>query len=41
MARELGLVEPQPGQVVHPAGAPDASAPTLAQAVPPRTATSY
>jgi cell division protein FtsL len=41
MARELGLAEPQPGQVVHPAGTPDASAPTFAQAVPPKTATSY
>src|ERR1035438_5966836 len=34
MAQELGLVEPQPGQVVHPAGAPDASAPTLSPTVP-------
>jgi cell division protein FtsL len=41
MARELGLVEPQPGQVVNPAVALDASAPALAQAVPPRTTTSF
>jgi hypothetical protein len=39
MARELGLAEPQPGQMVHPAGAPDVSAPTLAQALPPALAT--
>jgi cell division protein FtsL len=41
MAREQGLAEPQPGQVVHPAAAADASAPALAQAVPQRTATSF
>jgi cell division protein FtsL len=35
MARELGLAEPQPGQVVHPAMALDISAPALAQAVAP------
>lgn len=35
MARQLGLAEPQPGQVVHPMARPDASAPTLAQAMPP------
>jgi hypothetical protein len=35
MARELGLAEPQPGQMVHPMAAPDSSAPALAQAVPP------
>jgi cell division protein FtsL len=34
MAREMGLVEPQPGQIVRPAAAPDASAPVLAQAAP-------
>jgi hypothetical protein len=34
MARQLGLGEPQPGQVVHPNAGPDASAPTLAQAAP-------
>ncbi len=31
MARELGLAEPQPGQVVHPSARPDAGAPALAQ----------
>lgn len=35
MARQLGLAEPQPGQVIHPTARPDASAPTLAQATPP------
>lgn len=35
MARQLGLAAPQPGQVVHPAARPDASAPALAQAAPP------
>jgi cell division protein FtsL len=34
MARELGLAEPQPGQMIHPNTAPDASAPALAQAAP-------
>lgn len=35
MARQLGLAEPQPGQVIHPAARPDTSAPALAQATPP------
>ncbi|HUY95146.1 MAG TPA: hypothetical protein VMU71_07595 [Terracidiphilus sp.] len=35
MARQLGLATPQPGQVVHPAAQPNASAPALAQATPP------
>jgi cell division protein FtsL len=35
MARQLGLSAPQPGQVVHLAARPDASAPALAQAAPP------
>lgn len=35
LARELGLAEPQPGQVVHPAVALDTSAPNLAQASSP------
>ena len=39
MARELGFAEPQPGQMVRPAAPSDASAPVLAQAVPP--ASSY
>jgi cell division protein FtsL len=34
MARQLGLAEPQPGQVIHPASHPDASAPALAQVAP-------
>jgi len=34
MARELGLAEPQPGQVVHPSARPDASAPAVAQVTP-------
>lgn len=34
-ARELGLAEPQPGQVIHPASHLDSSAPTLAQAALP------
>src|SRR5579863_124858 len=35
MARELGLLAPQPGQVVHPIAHPDASAPSLAQVAIP------
>ncbi len=35
MARQLGLAEPQPGQVVHPSAHPDTSAPALAQVTPP------
>ena len=35
-ARRLGLMEPQPGQIIHPGSAPaEAGAPTLAQAAPP------
>jgi cell division protein FtsL len=34
MARHLGLVEPQPGQVIHSLAHPDASAPALAQVTP-------
>lgn len=34
MARQLGLAQPQPGQVVHPNAHPDASAPALAQVSP-------
>jgi len=33
-ARQLGLAEPQPGQVVHPSAHPDVNAPTLAQVTP-------
>ena len=39
MARELGLAEPQPGQVIHPMTHPDAGAPSLAQATPPQGST--
>lgn len=35
MARQLGLAEPAPGQVVHPNARPDASAPSLAQVTVP------
>jgi cell division protein FtsL len=35
MARQLGLAEPAPGQVVHPNTRPDASGPVLAQVLPP------
>ena len=34
MARQLGLDEPQPGQVVHPSARPDSGAPALAQVAP-------
>ena len=35
MARQLGLAEPQPGQVVHADGAVMRNGPVLAQATPP------
>jgi cell division protein FtsL len=35
MARQYGLVEPQPGQVVYPSSRPDSGSPTLAQVAPP------
>ena len=36
MARQLGLAQPQPGQVIHPnAASPDSGAPALAQIAPP------
>ena len=38
MARQLGLAEPQPGQVIHPNGRPDAGIPSIAQATPPAPA---
>ena len=34
-ARELGLAQPAPGQVVHPSARPDAGAPSLAQVTVP------
>jgi cell division protein FtsL len=41
MARQLGLAEPQPGQVIHPGAVPDASASTLAQVTPPAQKDSF
>jgi cell division protein FtsL len=35
MARQLGLVAPQPGQVIHPNARPDSSTPVVAQMTPP------
>jgi cell division protein FtsL len=35
MARQYGLAEPQPGQVVYPGNHPDSGSPTLAQVAPP------
>jgi cell division protein FtsL len=35
MARQLGLAEPAPGQVIHPAAHADTSAPAVALAAPP------
>jgi cell division protein FtsL len=36
LARQLGLAEPQPGQVIHPSARPDATGtPSLAQVTPP------
>jgi hypothetical protein len=35
MARQLGLAEPQPGQVIHPNAHVDASTPALAQVTAP------
>jgi len=35
MARQLGLAEPAPGQVIHPESRPDATIPVLAKLTPP------
>ncbi len=35
LARQYGLAEPQPGQVVYPEAHPDAGAPAMAQVTPP------
>jgi cell division protein FtsL len=35
MARQMGFMEPQPGQVIHANVRPDGAAPTMAQATPP------
>ena len=39
MARQLGLAEPLPGQVIHPNARPDAGTPAIAQVTPPAAAT--
>jgi cell division protein FtsL len=41
MARQLGLAEPQPGQVIHTNGRPDAATPSLAQVTPPAQKDSF
>jgi len=38
MARQLGLAEPQPGQVIHFSARPDAATPAIAQVTPPAQA---
>lgn len=38
MARELGLMEPQPGQVIHPNSGSEMGAPAIAQVTPPAPA---
>ena len=35
MARQLGLAEPLPGQIIHPNTRPDAGTPAIAQVTPP------
>jgi cell division protein FtsL len=35
LARQMGLAEPQPGQVVHSTISPESSAPVMAQVTPP------
>jgi len=35
MARQLGLAEPAPGQVIHPNARPDATGPVMARLTPP------
>jgi cell division protein FtsL len=39
IARQMGLADPQPDQVVHPNARPDAGAPVVAQAIPPALVT--
>lgn len=41
MAHQLGLAEPQPGQVVYPTAHPDSGAPALAQVSSPKAASSF
>ena len=38
MARQLGLMEPQPGQVIHPNDGSEMGAPAVAQVTPPAPA---
>jgi cell division protein FtsL len=38
VARQLGLAEPQPGQVIRPNGRPDTATPSVAQVTPPAPA---
>ncbi len=38
LAREMGLAEPQPGQMVHPSAEEDAGTPVMARATPPPSA---
>ena len=38
VARQLGLAEPQPGQVIHPSASPDTATPSVAQVIPPAPA---
>jgi cell division protein FtsL len=41
MARQLGLDEPQPGQVVYPSARVDSGVPALAQVAPTKPASSF
>jgi cell division protein FtsL len=41
LAREQGLAEPQPGQIVHPSEASGSSAPALALVTPPSSAANF
>ncbi len=41
MAHQLGLAQPEPGQVVYPSARPDAGAPALAQVAPQKPASSF
>ena len=41
MARQLGLMEPQPGQVIHPNAGSEMGAPAIAQVTPPAVKNSF
>jgi cell division protein FtsL len=41
LAREQGLAEPQPGQIIQPSEATGSSAPALAMVTPPNSAASF